>query len=268
MRPLSFPCLLLIVCWIGPGCGGGASVEDARRSVRQYELAVGLREEGNKAGAYRALYRALELDPENADAHLLLGNMFLIYREDSSAANDAKAEHHFGQALRLVSDRKDADENALSDARNGLGVLYLHQRRFDDAERVLREAAEDLFNRQAYLAWGNLGWVYFMRGDFPRAIEALKRAVDLHRHFCVGYYRLGRAHLSMGDFDQAEQAFTRAIEADSRCEPFQDAWYRRGEARANLGHRDDAIADFERCIALQADSEAGRACSRYIEATH
>ena len=130
------------------------------------------------------------------------------------------------------------------------------------------KAVEDLFNRDAYMAWGNLGWAYLEMQDYKKAIDALVRAVKLHPRFCVGYYRLGRAYMNTREHEKAEQAFTQAIEADERCKSFQDAWHLRGEARMNLGLRDDARADFERCVELDANNDAGKSCSRYLEATY
>ena len=39
-------------------------------------------------------------------------------------------------------------------------------------------------------------------------------------------------------------------------------------AEGNLGMRDDARSDFERCVELDANNDAGKSCSRYLEATY
>jgi tetratricopeptide (TPR) repeat protein len=130
----------------------------------------------------------------------------------------------------------------------------------------LDSAISDLFNRDAYMAWGTIGWAYFELRNYPKAIDSLTRAVRLRRDFCVGHYRLGRAFLATKDFTRAEQSFTAAVEADKRCEVFQDAWQLRGEARMNMGNREDARNDFERCVELQPKSDSGQACSRYLAA--
>lgn len=251
-------------------CGtNGVSPQDADRSMKQYELGIGLHGEGNTPGALAALYRALEIDPNNAKAHLLLGNLFLLQRDDNPKAYDQKAEHHFREALRIQASEDRLPEQSLTpDAHNGLGVLYVHQKRYAEAIAELNKAIEDLFNRDAYMAWGNLGWAYLEMQDWKHAIDALVRSVKLHPRFCVGYYRLGLAYLKTREFEKAEQALTQAIEADERCKTFQDAWHLRGEARMNLGLRDDARADFERCVELDANNEAGKSCGRYLEATY
>ncbi len=259
---------LLVIALVA--CAGrGVSPQDADRSMKQYELAIGLQGEGNTPGAFQTLFKAIEIDPGNAKAHLLLGNMFLLKREENPAAYDAKAEHHLREVLSIQeSDDPLPEQSLVSDAHNGLGVLYVHQRRYKDAVAQLTKAVEDLFNRDAYMAWGNLGWAYLDMQDNARAIDALVRSVKLHPRFCVGYYRLGRAYMNTKQYEKAEQAFTQALEADERCATFQDAWHLRGAARMNLGLRDDARADFERCVELAADNEAGGSCGRYLEATY
>lgn len=227
------------------------------RSQREYELAVGLMNEGSAqlAVTFQHLFSAIELDPENADAHFLLGNLFLFQRDD------ARAEEHLRAALRI----RGRDPQA----RNSLGVLYIHQRHYDEAIRELREATGDLLNREPHLAWGNLGWAYYEKRDYRHALEALTQAVRLQRRFCVGHYRMGQTYSAMRDYSHAEEALTHALEVqDPSCQAMQEAWLLRGQARAQLGRREDAISDFEHCVTIDAQTDPGHACQRLLEATH
>ena len=261
---------MLAVAVFAAACGGsGTSYEDSERSMRQYELAVGLRGEGNTPGALQTLYKALEIDPNNARAHLLLANLFLLDREDNLPLYDQKAEEHFLKVLEIQdSDEKKPEQSLVADARNGLGVLRIHQGRYEDAVAELMKAVEDIFNRDAYMAWGNLGWAHFHLGRYDKAADALVRSVKLHPRFCVGFYRLGATYVKLKQFDKADQALTSAVSVDERCAAFQDAFHLRGEARMNLGSRDDARADFERCVEIEANNDTGKACGRYLEATY
>lgn len=247
-------------------CRLGVSEGDMNRAQKQYELAVGLQQEGNTPGAFKTLYKALDYDPYNSKAHLLLANLFLLNRDDDPARYDKESELHFRKVVEIQTGEHAAEDTLASSARNGLGVLFIHQGRFQEAIVELDSAIGDLFNRDAYMAWGNLGWAYLELRNYPKAIDSLSRAVRLRRDFCVGHYRLGRAFLATRDFTKAEQSFTAAVEADPRCEVFQDAWQLRGEARMNMGNREDARSDFERCVELQPKSDAGQACRRYLAA--
>lgn len=244
-------------------CGGPASAENAMRAQKEYELAVGLLGEQNVPAAFEHLFKAVELDPRNPEPHQLLGNLYLM-RGDLD-----KAEQELSRSRELAEKNPSYGAPFVAEVDNSLGVVYVHQKRYDDAIAVLRDAATSLLNRTPHLAWGNLGWAYYEKGQYDDAVSALTQSVRHQSRFCLGYYRLGKAFLALRQFEQAEDAFTRGLEVpDEGCKNLQDAWHLRGEARAQLGLRQDAIADFERCVELSADSEAGRACQGYLEATH
>jgi tetratricopeptide (TPR) repeat protein len=84
----------------------------------------------------------------------------------------------------------------------------------------------------------------------------------------VGYYRLAQVYVATQDLEKAEKAATRALEADDRCDIFQQAWHLRGQIRAKLGERQEAIADLERCVELGVNNEIGKGCRRLLEATN
>ena len=229
--------------------------------MREFTLAASLREEGNIPGALEHLRVALDLDPDNARAHLLLGYIHLE-RKDYP-----KAEQALREGIRLLAEREDM-QATLAEAKNVLGVVLIEQERYDQAIPLLREAASDMLNHAPWYAWGNLGWAHYEKGEYPQAKEALEQAVRIQPRFCLGHYQLGRTLFAMEEFEEAEEALTDALEADERCERFyQDAWALRGETRARLGQREDAVADFERCIELGADTQAGETCQRFLSTT-
>lgn len=254
---------------LATACAGGGVAGSRERSLKQYELAVGLQAEGNQAGAFKTLHEALELDSNNERAHQLLASLYLLYRDDDVERYDKLAEEHFRKVIELQTAVDEPDKMLLADAYNGLGVLRIHQQEFEDAIKLLKQAVEvDPFNPSAYMAWGNLGWAYQEQGNLDEAQKALLRSVKLNGGFCVGHYRLGSIFLAKKAYEDAEQSLTQALEAHESCETFQDAWHLRGEARMNLGHREDARSDFERCVELAPKTEAGASCSRYLEATN
>lgn len=254
---------LLAFSLLAPACGGPASAENALRAQKEYELSVGLLGEQNVPAAFEHLFKAVELDPRNPEPHQLLGNLYML-RGDLT-----KAEAELLESKALAEKNPAYGAPFVAEVENSLGVVLVHQKRYDEAIVLLRQTAASILSRTPYLAWGNLGWAYSEKGQYAQAIEALLQSVRQQPLFCLGYYRLGKAYLAVRDFEHAEDALTHGLEVpDEGCKSLQDAWHLRGEARAKLGRRQDAIADFERCVELSGESVAGRACQGYLEATH
>jgi type IV pilus assembly protein PilF len=253
-------------------CGGAASDDDLRRAEAEYHLAEGLWQEQNVAGAFQHLEEAVRLDHEYAEAYLLLGTLYFFRQEPE------RAERNLREALRANETLGRGGRAALpSEAHNALGVLYIHQHRYDEAIAELRQATGDLMNRTPHLAWGNLGWAYLEKRDFSEARLALEESVRRQPLFCGGWYRLGLLQFTLAgttsdsreeNLSHADESLTHALEIeDPACRALQDAYRVRGEVRARLGRRDDAVADFERCVELSAQTEAGRACATLLESS-
>jgi Tfp pilus assembly protein PilF len=254
------------------GCPGGPSDEDVSRSRSEYDLGVGLYGESNIAGAFQHLEEAVRLDPENVEAHYFLGSLHTLRGENELA------EQHLRATIATNERLGPSGMPALTpDAYNALGVLFINGHRLEDAVTALRSSTGDLMNRTPHLAWGNLGWAYYEMHQYAEALEALGQAVRLQPQFCGAWYRIGQVRFAEasaageagGDaqslFAQADEALTHALEVDrDECRALQDAWLLRGETRARLGRREEAIADFERCVELEASTEAGRACAGFL----
>ena len=235
----------------------------AERSQKEFDLAAGLRDEGQTAGAIEHLRKALELDPDNAEAHLLLGFIQMERRDYPNA------EQHLSTGIKLLEKQKRAG-STLAEARNILGVCLIELGRYDDAVEVLRESAIDELNTAPHLAWGNLGLAQFHLGEYQETVKSTMEAVRIQPRFCVGYYTMGRAFWHLQQLKDAERALERALEADPSCEDtvqLQGAWRLRGEVRARLGHRRDAIDDLERCVELAPYSNDGQMCQQLLEAS-
>jgi len=237
-----------------------AGTPDGERSYREFQLAASLRDEGQTASAIEHLRKALELDPENAEAHLLLG---FIQMERRTYQN---AEPHLATAIKLLE--KQSAGSTLAEARNIYGLCLIELERYDDAVVVLRESASDELNAAPHLAWGNLGLAQFHLAEYQETVTSTMEAVRIQPRFCVGYYTMARAFWHLQQLKDAERALVGALEADPSCSnsvELQGAWRLRGEVRARLGHRRDAVADLERCVELDPYSNDGRMCQTLLE---
>lgn len=254
------------VVWLASlamGCAttSAAGTPDGERSFREFQLAAGLRDEGQTAAAIEHLRKALDLDPSNAEAHLLLG---FIQMERGDYQN---AEEHLSTGIKLLEKQKRGG-STLAEARNIYGLCLIELGRYDDAVLVLRESATDELNTAPHLAWGNVGLAQLRQGEYQEAVKSTMEAVRIQPRFCVGYYTMGQALWHLQQLQDAERALVSAIEADESCSNdrrLQGAWRLRGEVRARLGHRRDAVADLERCVELDPYSNDGRMCQALLE---
>lgn len=250
------------------GCiSSGPDEETIHRSETEFNLAVGLVEEHNFGAAFQHLDAAIQLDHDNAEAHLLLGNLYL-FREDWSHAEQELRES-IAANTRLAGSGRPA---LVGEAENSLGVVYIQSDRLPQAVEALRTATGDLMYRTPHLAWGNLGWAYYEQQNYPEALSALQQAVALQPQFCNGWFRIGQVDYAMGaagtdaeGFAHAEDALTHALENTAdECQALQDAWLLRGQTRMRLGRHDAATSDFERCVELNQETTAGHQCQSLL----
>jgi type IV pilus assembly protein PilF len=254
------------VVWLGClvlGCAtaSSAGTPNGERSFRELQLAASLREEGQTASAIEHLRLALDLDPNNAEAHLLLG-FIQMERQDYQ-----KADEHLSTAIKLLEKQK-LGSSTLAEARNIHGLCLIELARYDEAILVLRASATDELNTAPHLAWGNLGLAQLELAEYQEAVKSTMEAIRIQPRFCIGYYTMGQAFFHLQQLEDAERALESALQADPACSTslqLQGAWRLRGEVRARLGHRRDAVADLEQCVELDPYSNDGRMCQTLLE---
>lgn len=250
-------------CSGAAGASSGAS-PDAQRSLGEYDLAREAFQRGKLREALDHVQKSLDLDEENADAAYLGAITLLAFcaaAEDPKASTDCRledAERFAKQALEVSPEMRDA--------KNTLGVILVHQGRYDEAVEVLKPLANDILYASPENAWGNLGWAYLLRGNIDEAIDALRRSVAAQPLFCVGQYRLGLAYEKKGEPALAREALTKAVETQRpECQRLQDAFDARARVTMKLGQADEAKADLLRCRDIGASTKVGQRCSAQLQ---
>lgn len=219
------------------------------------------------------LFEAVKLDAENAEAHNLIGLIFLRQGVDaidlaereqclSGVAKDEqheiadqkikKAAEHFTLAAR--------HQKNFSEALNNLAVTALHFKDYKAVVRYEDEALSNILYRDVHVALGNRGWAYFQQGDAVHAARDLRQAVFHQPNFCLGRYRMAEVHYSRKDYPAAAAELERVWQ-DAAC-PLQEAYHLYGKVLALQGDREGARRRFERCQEVAKDSCLARQCAR------
>lgn len=232
----------------------GEPVPD-RVSEAEYDLArdAWLRQ-GNARDGLTHVLKAIEIDEDNASAHHLAALIYLdLCQRSRQDCRLGEAESHARTALKLRGDFREA--------RNTLGVVLVHEKKYPEAISVLQPLTQDILYKTPESAWGNLGWAYLESGKLDDAQQALERSVAAQPRFCVGYYRLGLVHERKGLPEAAIESFTNALSADARCAGLQDALLHRAKSYLRVEKRAAAQTDLSRCVELSEASLAGKECS-------
>ena len=148
--------------------------------------------------ARTAAQRALDLDPNSAEAHTALALVSMYYDWDL-----ARAEQAFKEALRLNPHSVEAH------VWYGTLLIWLDTR-YDEALLHLQHATQ-LDHVDPWLqVWG--GWVYVFSRDHNRAIDHARQVIALHPLYGYAHYYLGCALLMTGQTTEGIASFRRAIE--------------------------------------------------------
>ena len=258
-RPLMMV-LLLGVCGVAscgpaePSATPPPAFSDEQQSRAEYDVArdLWLNRHSPREALEHAL-KAAELDSEHAEAAHLVALLYLDFcRVNSHECRLQEAENYARQAAELE----------LREAKNTLGVILIHQRRYDDAIAVLKLLTDDILYRTPENAWGNLGWAYLEKGQADPAIAALQRSVAAQPSFCVGHFRLGVAFERKRTLLAALQAYNRALDPHSgACQGLQEAYAGRARVLQKLNRGEEARKDLLKCVQLDKTTPAGRECA-------
>ncbi len=243
------------------GSAGGPQAQDASRQAEtEYDVArdLWLRRDDPRGALDHAL-KAVELDPDNAEAAHLVALLYLDFcSRDRAECRLPQAEAQARRAVNLKPDFREAT--------NTLAVVLIHEHRAADAVKLLLPLTQDILYQTPENAWGNLGWAYLELGKLEPAIDALRRSIAAQPQFCVGNFRLGLAYERKGENSLAREAFTRALETEAPgCSALQEAWAGRARGFVRSGDTPSARADLKACVELSRATKTGKDCSSMLQ---
>jgi Tfp pilus assembly protein PilF len=271
LKQLAQLLVLTTLAWSPAACGPAQTRVNPEASYKRYLLGADYFNKGLVEPALEELLKAVELNPDNAEAHNMLGLVFLrrgAEAEELSTRNQCLK----GEELRLEKQETDAQlkkaseqfEKAIalkkdySEARNNLAVVYIHFGRYDEAIDLETRALANIVYRDPFAAQGNLGLAYLEKHDFVRAAKELRQALFEQPKFCVGRYRLAKVYYEMRDWQRASDEIDQVV-TDKAC-PIQEAYNLAGLVALRREDRDKARQMFARCVDLAPRSCLASEC--------
>lgn len=149
--------------------------------------------------AEKAARKAIELDPELAEAHAAIGFIDLFYHWDR-----AEGERELRKAIELNPNYSTAYLN--------YGLLLLTESRFDNALTQLRKA-EQLEPTSALIS-SAIEWALFLEGKYNDVLQQAQHTLSVEPRMADSYSYMGLAYLYIGQKENAFAALKKAVEMD------------------------------------------------------
>jgi TolB-like protein/Tfp pilus assembly protein PilF len=194
--------------------------------------------------AKAAAERALQLDPDLAEAHTSLAMIF-----DRFDWNETKAEHHFQKAVKL--------NPGYTTAHQWYGVFLIMLLRLEEGEAEIKKAL-DLDPLNMIMHWTR-GYTLLYMKRFPEAIRAYNKALELDPTFQRARFDLAITYHIAGQAREAAQEFSDWI---ASSENTLHARTLKAYALACLGRHQEAadlLKELESLAATQYVSQFGLA---------
>ena len=227
--------------------------------------------------AVEELRKALAADPENADAHHMLGIIALDQGHDYIQQGET-ADCLSGQDGELV--RQDAQRKfreaeqyfrravamrpEFPIAWNNLAVTALQLEDWPAAASAAERAIKDSTYSEPEMARANLGWAYLQMKDTQSAWKELHEAVSRAPGSAWAATAWPRSTSSGGTWSRRRRTSTRSS-MTPRC-PIQEAYLLGGLVHQRGATRERARALFQRCADMAPRSCAAGECRRYAVA--
>ncbi len=200
-------------------------------NIAHNNLGTALLQMGRVDEAATHFQKALELQPQYAEARNNLGNAFFQKeRVDEAVAN-------YQQALEI--------NPKFALARYNLGVAFLQNGRLSEAVRHFQGALqiEPDFAKAHY----NLGVTFVHLGRVSEAIAHYNEALEINPNYSEAEYNLGIALLQIGRLNEAVSHYKKALQINSH---YVEAHNNLGTALVQLGRVNEALAHFQRAMEI------------------
>ncbi len=183
------------------------TAQSAEDLNNQLAKANTLLDAGKAKPAAQQLRQIVRLNPNNAEAHMLLGAALASLAEDNKY-NEAIAQEEL--AIKLDPES--------SGARRILGMIYANQQKFDQSLLLLTEAIK--LKPSSFAIQRDLGAALMSAGKLDEAITALKKASELKPANVAVHSKLALIYAKKQNYTEAIKWANKAVKAGSkRAEP-------------------------------------------------
>jgi superkiller protein 3 len=216
---------------------------DGKQAEYHFQLAGVYREAAQNASVIKRpgltrqlknqLDLAVQLNPRSVPYHQGLIQFYV--QAPTVLGGSYSSAHQQADALSRI----DGLEGALAHAE-----IYFQEGNRGKAQEFLRKAIAA--NPRDSRAYHKLGILFILERKYDDAIPQLKKHVELDPRSATGFYDLGDAYFKKQMYNEAINAFTQAIQKDSGKAP---AYFDAAQCYEKLGQKQDALKYYKLFVA-------------------
>ena len=245
----------LLVCGLSTACvttitDSGPKAPEVQAAA-QRNLGLDHLSNGFTAMAIRELTRADELDPNNPETLVWLGE---AYRRK---LRHEQALSFMERALAVTPENHIVQLN--------LSGLYIQLERYDEAIAIANSLVDDATYSSPWEALNNRGWAQLQIGQLDSAEASFEEALDYQPRYWPSRLNLGILAIERGLNKEAVDHFIEVLERGPDAFALAEANYRLGEVYVSWGHRDKAIGYFQAAFDESPNSDWGEQSKDYLD---
>ncbi|MFA4916616.1 MAG: tetratricopeptide repeat protein [Syntrophales bacterium] len=206
-------------------------------------IGIAFIESGQYNDALKKLIEAEKLTPKDPKVHYFLGVSYYGKGFNEEAIGE------FNRAVDLKPD--------YSEAHNFLGTIYLSQGLLDKAIESFNKALSNILYDTPAIALSNIGWVYYKKGDYQKALSKYEEAIVREPNTPILPLiekNMGMVSFACGDMYSALKHLKKSLEL---APSLAESHYWLGECYIKLNNREEAKSEFRAVIELAPESEYG-----------
>lgn len=199
-----------------------------------------------------ALKQFLEAESLYADDYLLQDDMGKAY---TAKKRYETALIHFQRSIDLEPD--------YAPAKNNMGSVFLLMKRWDDAIETLSLVTENILYASPHYPLNNLGWAYYNKKMYAKAIAYYNKSLDLSPNFVLPMRGIGLCHMDQGRLTDAIHWFEKGVKA---APGFQQLQFELAGAYLRSGAYEKAKITLDQTIAIDAQTPIAQKAEKELKA--
>ncbi|OGW61352.1 MAG: hypothetical protein A2V83_00535 [Nitrospirae bacterium RBG_16_64_22] len=221
------------------GCATGPSqVERERKAQAHTKLGGSYMAEGKFQDAYVEFQKAIEINPQDKEAHNALGLLF-----EFQFVKGDEAEKAYRRAIEI--------DPGYSEAYNNLGVNLTRRKRFAEAKEMFQKAIQNPVYRTPDAAHFNLGLVHLEMKDKGEAKKAFREATRINPGYPAARLALAQLQFESGECQEVETGLREFLRFRPEFPGSYKAHYFLGMCYFKSGKGKEARASLEQALKLE-----------------